>query len=259
MPAQGGFVNVPPGSVSVQPDHRSQHRRCLRVATEDEDRAPVSIARLHLITPERSTDDVVNRVAAALAAGAPWVQVRTKRGTDQARLDHTAAVVAIVRAHGATAVVNDRADVALAAGAAGVHVGLDDLPVHAVRSFTSEGFLVGATVRNAEQARRAAGEGASYLGAGPVFATTTKTGLPDPMGLRGLAAITAAVDVPVIAVSGITVERVPGALDAGAHGVAVVGAVFAARDPAVATTAFLDALDPGGSKGVAGTPMGRPA
>jgi thiamine-phosphate pyrophosphorylase len=177
-----------------------------------------------------------------LAAGAPWVQVRVKVGTDRERLAVALDVVGSCAAAGATCVVNDRTDVALAAGAAGVHLGLDDLPVAAVRALVPAGFVVGATVRNPEQARRAADEGASYLGVGPVYPTTTKTGLPEPLGLTGLAAVAGAVDLPVVAISGVTVDRVPELLGAGAHGVAVVAAVFGAPDPAAATRAFLAAL-----------------
>jgi thiamine-phosphate pyrophosphorylase len=202
----------------------------------------VGIARLHLITPDALDASVATRTRTALAAGAPWVQVRTKARSDRDRLDMARAVGAACAEHGATCVVDDRADLALAVGAAGVHLGADDLPVAVVRALLGPDAIVGATCRNADDARRAADEGASYLGVGPVYATTTKTGLPDPMGLDGLEAVVAAVDLPVIAISGITVERVHEVLGVGAHGVAVVGAVFDAADVAAATRAFLDAL-----------------
>jgi thiamine-phosphate pyrophosphorylase len=204
----------------------------------------VAVARLHVITPETVDDAVVAALDAVLAAGARWVQVRTKRGSDRARYDAVRPVVALVRRHGATCVVNDRADLALAAGAHGVHLGLDDLPVAAVRAVVPPGFVVGATVRDPAQARRAAAAGATYLGAGPVYPTATKGGLPAPIGPAGLAAVAAAVALPVVAIGGITVARVPEVLAAGAHGVAAVGAVFGApAGPAVAARALLDALD----------------
>lgn len=177
----------------------------------------------------------VELAAAAVAGGASVVQVRVKAGTDRQRFAAIESVVGCCRGTGTLCIVNDRADMALAAGAAGVHLGADDLPVGAVRNFVGSDFVVGGTVRNAASARRLVAEGASYLGAGPVWATTSKSGLPDPIGLDGLAEVAAAVEVPVIAISGVTAGRAPEALAAGASGVAVISAVASATDPVAAT------------------------
>ena len=232
MPAQGEFVSVPPTSVSVLPG-----ASCAPPAPTI--RGPLAIARLHLITPDATDASVVARTRAALAAGVPWVQVRAKSATDPLRLAFATTIADACRSHGATCLIDDRADLAQATGAAGVHVGADDLPVHVVRRLLGPDAIIGATCRDAEQARRAVADGASYLGVGPIHATTTKVGLPDPIGLQGLAAVTRAVDVPVIAISGITVDRVRDVLDAGAHGVAVVAAIYDAPDVADAARAFL--------------------
>ena len=187
------------------------------------------IARLHLITPEPLDEAASVATAAALAAGARWVQIRVKGGTDRARWEAVQPFVARARALGATCLVNDRADVALAAGAAGVHLGLDDLPVGAVRAVAPAGFVIGATVRNAEQARRKADEGADYLGVGPVYATTTKDGLPPPSAWRASAQWCGRQRAGHRH-RGITLERVPEVLAQGVHGLAVVGAVTRADD-----------------------------
>lgn len=200
------------------------------------------IARLHLITPNRTDRSVVDRSQHALDAGARWLQVRTKDATDRARLDLATELVACTAAHGAVALVDDRVDIALATRAHGVHVGADDLPVAIARALLGPKAIIGATCRNADDARAAFEAGASYVGVGPVFETTTKIGLPDPIGLSGLHAVASACPIPVIAISGITVARVPMVLEAGAHGVAVVDAVFGAPDVADAVAAFLDAL-----------------
>jgi thiamine-phosphate pyrophosphorylase len=202
----------------------------------------VTIARLHLITPDAWDRWVIEQVDAALEAGAPWVQVRSKRATDRQRGAFAGAVARSCAASGATCVIDDRADVALAVGAAGVHLGADDLPVAAVRTLLGPAAVIGATCRHPDDARRAVDDGASYLGVGPVFATTTKVGLPDPIGLAGLEAVATAVELPVVAISGITLDRVASVRGAGAHGVAVVAAVFDAPDVGEATRAFLDAL-----------------
>lgn len=205
-----------------------------------------AVPRLHVLTDERSDGALLDLVEEVLAAGARCIQLRSKRRSDAALHDLAGAVVARCRAVGALCIVNDRADVAVAVGADGVHVGADDLPVAAVRAVVGEHRIVGATARGAGQAARAVADGADYLGVGPVFPTTTKTGLPDPIGPTGLAAVVTAVEVPVLGIAGVTAERVPTVLEAGAHGVAVTSAVTGAADPAAATRALLAALGPGG-------------
>jgi thiamine-phosphate pyrophosphorylase len=134
--------------------------------------------------------------------------------------------------------VNDRVGVALAAGADGVHVGADDLPVAVARRVLGPDAVLGATCRTPASARAAVADGATYLGAGPAFPTSTKDGLPPPIGPMGVAAVAAAVPgTPVIAIGGVTPDRV-GVL--AGYGVAAVSAI--AADPAGATIAFLKAL-----------------
>jgi thiamine-phosphate pyrophosphorylase len=212
-----------------------------------------SIARLQLITPPSTDASVVARTRAALAAGASWVQVRTKPASDRARLDlpqrgDLDRIESACAERGATCLVDDRVDLALAVGAAGVHVGADDLPVALARRLLGPDALIGATCRTADDVARAADEGADYVGVGPVHATTTKAGLPDPIGAAGLAAITRRATLPVIAISGITVARVAEVLDAGAHGVAVVGAVYDAPDIDDAVASLLDLLPVGSDR-----------
>jgi thiamine-phosphate pyrophosphorylase len=200
------------------------------------------IERLHLVTPAHTGPDVTRALRAALDAGARHVQARTKAVSDRERLAFTSTVRRICADAGATLVVNDRADVALAAGAAGVHVGDEDLPPAVVRRLLGPDAIVGVTCRDPEAARRAADAGADYLGVGPAYATTTKAGLPAALGPSGIEAVARAVDLPVIAIAGVTPARVPELLAAGAHGVAVVSAVFGAADPTAATRTFLEAL-----------------
>nr|WP_239522598.1 thiamine phosphate synthase [Geodermatophilus sabuli] len=185
-------------------------------------------------------------VGAAVAAGAPVVQVRVKDCTDRTLYDFARQVVEICAPAGVTCLVDDRVDVALAVGAAGTHLGAADLPVAAARRLAGPGHLIGGTARDAEQGRRLVAEGADYLGVGPAYPTTTKSGLPDAIGPAGVGAVAAAVAVPVVAIGGITVDRVPALLAAGAAGVAVVGAVSAAADPGAATRALLRALEGSG-------------
>ena len=196
------------------------------------------LGRLHLIT------DRVEVAKAALAAGAPVIQVRVAdQVTDREAYDLAGRIRALCREHRATCLVNDRLDVALAVGADGAHVGVDDLPVAAARRVLGPAAVLGATCRDPASAKAAVADGASYLGVGPAYQTTTKPGLPPALGPDGVAAVTAAVpEVPVIAIGGVTADRVAPLRDAGAYGVAVVGAVNAAADPSAATEELLRAL-----------------
>lgn len=192
---------------------------------------------LHVIT------DAPGIAEAAVAAGAPVVQVRAKYLTDRELYDLARRIVDICAAHGATCIVNDRVDVALAAGAHGTHLGADDLPVALARRVAGPDHLIGGTARDPRRAAELVAAGADYVGVGPAFATTTKAGLPTPLGPAGVAAVARMVNVPVVAVGGVTAERVPQLLAAGARGIAVVAAVAHAADPALATRALLHALD----------------
>jgi len=204
--------------------------------------AVVEVPRLHVLV------DSVSLAEAALEGGAPCLQARVKIGTDRARCAVVTAIVARCRVAGATCIVDDRADFAVAAGADGVHVGAEDLPVAAARSVVGPGLLVGATVRSGAAAVEAVAAGADYLGVGPVYVSGSKMGLPTPLGLAGLRSVVAAVSVPVIAISGITADRVPEVLATGAHGVAVIGAVSQASDPRAATHTLLTTLAEAGEE-----------
>ncbi len=200
------------------------------------------VPRLHVVTPPAAGPAVVDITRTVLAAGAPLVQVRTKDVTDRVRLAHTAEILDAARPARAACLVNDRVDLALALGADGVHLGDDDLPVDLARRLLGEHALIGTTCRNPEAARRAVDAGASYLGVGPTYATATKIGLPEPMGPAGVEAIARAASIPVIAIAGVTARHVHELLDAGAWGVAVVGAVYDAADPAGAVAELLEVL-----------------
>lgn len=203
------------------------------------------VGRLHLITDTRFGRQPLAVLPAALAAGVDVVQVRVKEAGDREVYDLTEQAVALCAEYGAACLVDDRLDVALAAGAAGVHLGADDLPVAAARAVAGRDFVIGATARDPAAAAEAVAAGATYLGVGPSFATATKAGLPPPIGVEGVAAVCASVSVPVIAIGGVRADRVSALLAAGAHGVAVVDAVYGAADPARAVRELRAALEAG--------------
>jgi hydroxymethylpyrimidine kinase/phosphomethylpyrimidine kinase/thiamine-phosphate diphosphorylase len=195
--------------------------------------------RLHVLT---HPGDGLARVAAE--EGAEIVQVRDKgvRTTAQ-RVALVRDAIAVARPLGARVIVNDRVDVAVEAGADGVHLGRQDTAPEVARRLLGEDALIGGTANSLEEALAWVGRPVDYLGVGPVFGTRTKENPAPPLGLPALAAIVRAVDIPVIAIGNITAERVEDVLAAGALGVAVASAVASAADPRAAMRALRTALD----------------
>lgn len=215
---------------------------------EPPDRPNTPVGRLHILTDfhfqQRLTHARLARQAAA--GGAEVVQFRHKTGTARDRLANLVPTVAACREAGVPCLVDDHLDLALAAGASGVHLGAQDLPVgraRAVARALGRPFVIGATATTAQAAAQAQADGADYIGFGPVFRTGSKANPASVKGLGGLAETCAAVTIPVVAIAGITPERVAPCLDAGAWGVAVMTAVTTASDPTRATAAFRDAID----------------
>jgi thiamine-phosphate pyrophosphorylase len=160
--------------------------------------------------------------------GVQGFQVRDKQASTACLLRLTELVIAATRPFGASVVVNDRLDVALAAGADGVHLGAEDLPVAAARRL-APGLLIGATCRARADVEAAARDGADYAGFGPVFATASKDGLPAPLGVPAVAE--AAGVLPLIGIAGVDADNASDVLAAGAHGVAVIGGLWRQPDP----------------------------
>lgn len=207
-------------------------------------RAALAQARLIVIAGGgRREPAVVAREA--LAAGARFIQLRVKGGAKRAVYEVALALAEACAALGALLVVNDDADVALSAGADGVHVGAEDLPPEAARRVVGPDRLVGASLHDAVEAARAARSGAvDYAGVGTIYGSPTKPGLParGPETIGIVRAALGGAAIPLYAIGGITPERVPDVLAAGAHGVAVGSAIADADDIARATASFLAAL-----------------
>jgi thiamine-phosphate pyrophosphorylase len=181
--------------------------------------------------------------AAALAGGAHCVQLREKRQrTTRGLIDRAAAIAVLCKRRGASLVVDDRVDVALAVGAAGVHLGSEDLPHDVARRLGGTELLLGGTANNMAQARALATAPIDYLGVGPVFGTTSKANPAPPLGLAGLRAIVEVSPVPVVAIGGITPERVADLVQAGAFGIAVLSGICRADEPREATARYATAL-----------------
>jgi thiamine-phosphate pyrophosphorylase len=190
---------------------------------------------------------------AALAGGCRLFQLREKEWPSGRLLPVAERLRALCREAGATFIVNDRVDLALAVGADGVHLGQDDLPPAAARPLLRPGMLLGLSTHSAAQAWAAQAAGADYVAVGAIFPTGTK---PDfqLVGPELLRKLRGEIRVPMIGIGGITHANVAEVIRAGADGVAVISAVCAAPDPEAATRRFLDLID--AARGL--TPRGRP-
>lgn len=204
------------------------------------------LGRLHVVTDETLQGRFSHEqlAAAALAGGADCVQLREKRQrTTRGLIDRAAAIAVLCKEKGASLVVDDRIDVVLAVGAAGVHLGSDDLPHDVARRLGGPELLLGGTANNIAQARALATAPIDYLGVGPVFGTTSKANPAPPLGLNGLRAIVELSPVPVVAIGGITPERVADLVQAGAYAIAVLSGICCAGEPREATARYVAALD----------------
>jgi thiamine-phosphate pyrophosphorylase len=169
-------------------------------------------------------------VEAAIRGGVTIVQYREKNASTRRMIEEADALCRLCRGAGVPFIVNDRLDVALAVDADGVHVGQDDLPAKLARRLLGRGKILGVSAGSVEEARQAVGDGADYIGASPVFSTPTKTDAPPPLGVEGLRRMAKAVELPVVAIGGITQANAAAMREAGAAGIAVVSALVGAED-----------------------------
>jgi len=203
------------------------------------------IGRLHVLTDFRFQQRYSHAELAALAidGGADTIQLREKRQEIRHILRQADEVAEVCARRATTFLVNDRIDVALASNADGVHLGQTDFPLHRARGLAGDDAIIGVTATTLEEALDAASEGADYIGFGPVFHTQSKKNPASVKGLELLGVVCQQVDIPVIAIAGISVHRIEPVFEAGAFGVAVMSAVTLATDPADATARLRAVID----------------
>jgi len=181
---------------------------------------------------------------AVLAGGGRLVQLREKTMPLAELLPIAQQVVRRCREVGAALIVNDRADLALAIDAHGLHVGQDDLPAAHARRLLRPGMILGVSTHDPEQARRAVRDGADYVAVGSIFPTATKAAF-QLVGPELIRRVRPEVPVPLVGIGGITADNAPAVLSAGADAVAVISAICAAPNPEMATRSFLARITPG--------------
>lgn len=207
------------------------------------------IGRLYVILDadlvgDRDWKEIVEQI---LDGGAETLQLRAKKWSVRRMLEAGEKIRDQCRERGVPFLINDRADVAWALEADGVHLGQEDFPLSHARRLLGEERVIGISVDTLEEALAAERLGADYVSLGPIFPTTTKTDAGPVVGLEGLARVRRGIRIPLVAVGGITVDKAGEVLAAGADAVAVAGAVLKAADVRAATAALRAALQ-GGEK-----------
>lgn len=200
---------------------------------------------------DASLGDVAPLGELALAAalnGATILQYRDKHASTREMIENASAIREAIAGTGVPLVINDRVDVALASGADGVHLGADDMDAKTARRILGDKAIIGLTVKNRADAERAASMPADYACIGGVFETVSKVNPDKPVGLDGFTTLRTLLrelrpGMPVGAIAGIDLARVPNVIAAGADGVAVISAIFRAGDIASATRDFRAAVD----------------
>lgn len=185
-------------------------------------------------------DGLVARAMAAEHGGVTMVQVRLKDATARELLRVTRSLVGALRV---PVVVNDRADIAVTAGAAGVHLGMRDLPIALARTIVPEGFLVGASLTNAGELAEL--DDADYVGVGPLFGTPSKHDAAPALGIAPAAELGRSANRPMVAIGGVDSTNARAIVAAGFDGVSVIRAVLSSPDPERAARALRDAVQAG--------------
>jgi thiamine-phosphate pyrophosphorylase len=203
----------------------------------------IQFLRLYLVTDRRQTRGrpLVEVVEHALQGGVRAVQLREPDMEARPLLELARQLCAVTARHGALLLVNDRIDVALACGASGVHLPSHSFLIEDARNLLGPDRLVGVSTHHAHEVAAAKAAGADFAVFGPVFETPSKQAYGPPAGLEALASATRISDLPVLAIGGITADRVSDVIARGAAGVAVIRAVLEAQEPAAAARALVDA------------------
>lgn len=182
---------------------------------------------------------LVDVVAAAVQGGVTMVQLREKNAPTRAFLEDARALKALLAPLNVPLIINDRADIALAVDADGVHVGQKDMPVEIVRQMVGPGKIIGLSITNHEQIARPDAGQTDYLGLGPLYLQQTKSDAATPLGVEGFRALRAATTKPVVAIGGLKADNSGPVIAAGANGLAVVSGIVSADDPKAAAQAFI--------------------
>lgn len=192
---------------------------------------------LQFITHYTNTISYLDSVRLALEGGCRWVQLRMKGASEEEMLPVALEAQRMCREEGATFIIDDHVELVRRIGADGVHLGKNDMPIDEARSILGSGFIIGGTANTFDDVLMHHRRGADYIGCGPFRFTTTKEKLSPVLGLEGYRSImeqmkAAGLDMPVVAIGGITAADIPSIMATGVTGIALSGSVLRAADPA---------------------------
>lgn len=178
----------------------------------------------------------LDSIRLALLGGCRWIQLRVKGASDEDVLPMALEAQKMCKEYGATFIIDDRVDMVKAIGADGVHLGKNDMPITEARRILGKDFIIGGTANTFEDVRKHYQDGANYIGCGPFRFTTTKEKLSPILGLEGYMNIVLKmkgenIDIPIVAIGGITADDIPAIMQTGVTGIAISGTVLRAESP----------------------------
>lgn len=192
--------------------------------------------QIQFITHFNDQYGYVDGARMALEGGCRWIQLRMKGASDDEVAEAAAQIQPLCREHEAIFLLDDRVELAKSLKADGVHLGKNDMPISEARRVLGEEFIIGGTANTFDDIERLSSQGADYIGCGPFRFTTTKEKLAPVLGLEGYRNIVAqmeakGINLPIVAIGGITCEDIPALMQTGIDGIAISGAVLNAADP----------------------------
>jgi thiamine-phosphate pyrophosphorylase len=191
------------------------------------------IGRFHILTDNclQTQFSHIELAELAIAGGADTIQFREKSGETRQMIGVAKQMQGLCKKAGVTFIINDRVDIAIASHADGVHLGQNDFPIPLARKLLGQETIIGGSAGTLEEARTCLLEGADYIGFGPVYPTLSKEDAGPAGGLGLLKQVVDEIDLPIIAIGGITRDNAPMVIQAGVHGIAVISAVCCQKDP----------------------------
>ena len=211
----------------------------------DEERRVKKIGRFHVLTDAclQTRFSHLELAELAIAGGADTIQFREKGGETRQLIHIAEQMQALCKKAGATFIVNDRVDVAIASRAGGAHLGQNDFPIPLARKLLGEEAIIGGSAGSLEEARKCLLEGADYIGFGPVYFTASKEDAGPAGGLDLLKQVVKEIPLPIIAIGGLTRDNTLPVLQTGVHGIAVISAVCCQNDPSEAAKCLRHLLE----------------
>ena len=194
---------------------------------------------VYLVTDHRgkTDDEILNIIEEAIKGGTSVVQIREKTASTKDFYNLALKAKEITKKYNVPLIINDRIDIALAVKSDGVHIGQDDMPAKIAREIIGKDMILGVSAATVEEAKKAEEDGADYIGSGAVFPTSTKDDA-DSVSKEELKAIVNSINIPVVAIGGITIENAESLKDSGIDGFSVVSAIMNAEDPKEASQAL---------------------